>query len=157
MNSEFNLLLINKLSKEEGCEYIKKFFIPLDNNNHAFLLNDITQQYRIMDKTTIKDVYFNRMKEYWKFYTEEYKVIRTLTCELNKPTLYGKYLNICPKLKYGYDGEKYDEIFDEDVKAGVNKMLNFIKEVINNNNEEQYNFMIKWISYMIKGNKNKTL
>ena len=160
MTTDFNLARINTLTKQDAKEYIKKYFIPLGNGNHAVLVNQNSDKYIVLDDATVKKVYFNRMKEYYKFYFEEHNVIKTLTCELNKPTFYGDYLNVCPKLKYQYDAEecygKYDENFDEETKEGVNKMLKFIKEVINNNNEEHYKFLIKWIANMVQGNKNKS-
>ena len=160
MTTDFNLSRINTLTKDNAKAYIVKYFIPLNNGNHAVLVSEESQKYIIIDKSTLKDVYFNRMDEYWKFYTKEYKELKTLTCQLNKPVLYDNYLNVCPRMKYEYNAEEYygnfDEVFDDTTKEGVNKMLKFIKEVINNNNEEHYNFLIKWIANMVQGNKNKS-
>lgn len=161
MTTEFNLLKVNKLNENQAHKYIIKYFVPLSNGNHAVLISDVSQKYVIMDNSTVKQVYFNRMyNHYWKFYSQHHKEIKSLTCELNKPVFYDNYLNICPQLKYQYNGEEmyghYNEIFDDEDKAGVNKMLKFIKEVINNNNEEHYNYMINWIANMVQGNKNSS-
>ena len=51
---------------------------------------------------------------------------------------------------------KYDECSKEQ-KKGVQMMLDFIKTVWASGDEEQYKYLISWISNMIHGNKNQML
>lgn len=157
--TDVNINFLNKLILDDeylAYNYIKKYFIPLTNGTHAILSKDGTDKYHIIDDITLNKVYFGRINGKLKhYYFKEYTKLRTLTCKLNKETLYDNYLNICPKMKYNYEPHKlqYSD-FDEKTKSGVNKMLKFIKEVINNDNEECFNYTMKWIANMVQGNKN---
>jgi len=46
------------------------------------------------------------------------------------------------------------ELFNKKDKEGVNAILNFLKEVWANNDEIQYNYLLKWFATVAKGNKN---
>ena len=157
--TDFNIDTVNKLSNElpsMARQYIEKYFIPLTNGNHAILNKSESDKYHIIDDTTLSKVYFKRINETLKkYYFTEYTKLRTITCELNKETLYGNYLNICPKMKFKFEPQfKQYKDYDDNIKAGVNKMLKFIKEVINNDNEECFKYTMKWIANMVQGNKN---
>lgn len=157
--TNFDIKKANQLyyeSNMDGYKYITKYFVPLTNGQHAILKSENEETYTIKDNNSIKQVYFNRLHEglqtyYFKTFTE----IRNLQCKLNIPALHenedGKFINICPKMKHEY--VPYETI-DENIKQKVNIMLSFIKEVINNNNNECYNYLIKWLANMVKGNKN---
>ena len=51
---------------------------------------------------------------------------------------------------------KHQYIKYEDNKK-VNIMLNYIKEVLASGNNEVYNYILQWLSYMVKGNKNTSI
>ena len=147
----FNLDKIKTLSPNDAKEYITKYFIPLTDGNHALLKDN---KYEILDEGTIKKVYFNRIsKELNSYYFKEYTNIKQITFELNKDTFYENYLNLCPKLKHTY---KPYESFDESSKEGVKFMLDFILDIINDGNEDSYKFLLKWMSNMVRGNKNNS-
>jgi hypothetical protein len=132
--------------------YLTQYFIPLTNGQHGMLQSD--GSYEILDEQVIRKVYFKRMsKELNKFYFEEYTSIRILTNELNKEPLYENYLNMCPKLMHTYTSYKD---FDDASKLSVNLMLSFIREVICNNKTDSYDHLVKWLSNMVKGNKNNS-
>ena len=110
----------------------------------------------------MKDVYFNRMPEYIfiedgklkkvdlnDWYFKKYTGIKTITYELNKDVFYEDKFNLCPKMKHQYI--KYEE------NKKVNIMLNYIKEVLASGNEEVYKYILQWLSYMVKGNKNTSI
>ena len=145
----FKLSNLENMSKNQCREYIDKYFIPLDNGTHAMYKNGA---YEIMDTQTIKSVYFNRMtKENINYYFKEKQDIRSIVYDINKPTLTNTELNLCPQLKHQY---KPYSTFSEKDKLGVEKMLYHIKAVLCNNSDEVYQFLLKWIANMIKGNKN---
>ena len=142
----------NSLSFDEAKEYLLKYFIVLNNGGHAMLRKDGT--YNIMTKKIIDDTYLNRVpKNLKKFYNTENYTVREIAYELNKDTLYENYLNMCPKMKHKYI--PYDS-FEPMIKENVNKMCQFIKEIINNNSEDAFQFIMKWLSNMVKGNKNES-
>ena len=151
--SAFNLQHVaNNLSMTQAKEYVTQHFIPLTNGNHAVLNENGT--YSIINDETVKKVYFKRMsKELNNFYFTEYTGLKTITYELNKDTIIGNKLNLCPKMKHEYIPF---ESFDESTKESMNLMLSFIKEVICGNKEDSFIFTLKWLSNMIRGNKNNS-
>ena len=120
----FNLALIKNLSFTEGKAYIDKYFIPLTDGTHAFY-ND--GKYDIMDESVIKKTYFKRMSnDLTKYYFTEKIDLRTITYDINKPTLYDSYLNLCPSIKHTY--QPYKD-FSKETKEKINFILNHILEV----------------------------
>lgn len=152
---QFNLNYINStsVSFDEAKEYLLKYFVVLSNGNHAMLKGDGT--YDVMKDEILSKLYLKRVsKELKEYYQTKNYVIRELTYELNRETLYDNYLNLCPKMKHTY--LPYEESFSTSTKKGVALMLSFIKEVIVNNHDASNDFIIKWLSNMIKGNKNNS-
>jgi hypothetical protein len=147
----FDLNKIKNLSLNESKLYIDKYFIPLTNGDHAFYING---KYEIYDDVVIKKTYFKRMSvELNKYYFQDKTDLRTLSYDVNKPTLYENYLNQCPKIKPTY--KKYSE-FPEDTKKKVDIILNHILEVYCSNRKDSYNFLLKWFSNMVRGNRNNS-
>ena len=149
--ANFCLNHIKTLSPNEARRYIDSYFIPLTDGDHAFYING---KYDILDDSVVKKTYFKRMNtEINKYYYEEKTDLKTITYDINKPILYDSYLNLCPKIKQSY--KPYTE-FEEPIKDKVNLMLNHINEVLCSNNKASYEFVIKWFSNMIKGNRNNS-
>ncbi len=145
----FKLENVDNLSKSDAREYIDKYFIPLDNGTHAILKNG---KYEIIDTPTLRSVYFKRMSdECNKYYFKEKKDIREVIYDLVKPELTRTELNLCPKMKHTYQEYK---TFSNKTKNGVEMMLQHLKVVWCNSNEETYNFLVKWLANMMKGKKN---
>jgi hypothetical protein len=147
----FDLSKIKNLSFVEAKTYIDKYFIPLANGDHAFYING---QYEIFDDAIIKKTYFKRMTtELNKYYFQEKTDLKTLSYDVNKPTLYENYLNMCPKIKQTY--KKYSEFTDE-IKKKNEFILNHILEVYCSGRKDSYDFLIKWFANMVKGNRNNS-
>ena len=147
----FNLSKIKSLSPIDAKEYITKYFVPLSNGNHAMLIDGV---YIIKDDQEIKRSYFNRMqKELCNYYFKEFTEVKTISYEVNKETFYDDKINLCPPTKYIYNK---DFVPTKIVKDKLDFLLNFIKEILCSNKEECYLFLLKWISNMLKGNKNNS-
>jgi len=145
----FSLEKIDQLSREEGKKYLLKYFTPLTNGDHAQLIDG---KYEIINDKVLKNVYFKRISsDITNYYNKEYNQVRTLVYELNKPEKYDEKLNLCPKMKHTY---KEYKTFTEEVRDKVDIMLNFLKEVWSNGNEDVYTHIIKYLANMVKGNKN---
>ena len=148
----FDLEYINSpsVSFNTAKDYLLKYFIVLNNGNHAMLQENGT--YQVFNEETINKVYLKRLPKVLKdHYLTKNLVIRKITYELNKETLYGNYLNLCPKMKHQY--KEYSS-FPENTKSCVNEFLTFIKEIIVGNNNDSFLYVLKWVSNMVKGNKN---
>ena len=62
-------------------------------------------------------------------------------------------MNICPALKAVYKPYKK---FSEKTKKAVNLFLAYIKDVLADESEESYQYILKWFSNALRGNKNDT-
>jgi heat shock protein HspQ len=145
----FNLEKIKNLSLSDSKKYIDKYFIPLTNGEHAFYING---QYEIMDDAIIKRTYFKRMSsELQKYYFQDKSDLKTISYDVNEPIIYNDFLNLCPKIKQTY--KKYSEISTE-IKNQVEVILKHILEVYCSNRKDSYNFLLKWFSNMVRGNRN---
>ena len=115
--SEFDLEhLANNLSLNQGKEYIKQYFVPLTNGNHAVLSKG---KYIILNDETVRKVYLNRMsKELSNFYTKEYYAIKSITYKLGEDVFIENQLNLCPQLMHTYQPF---ELFDESIKESANE------------------------------------
>ena len=151
MNSNFQLSKLKTLSPNDAKDYITRYFVPLSNGNHAMLIDGV---YVIKDDTEIKRAYFNRIqKELYNYYFKDFTEVKNIVYELNKPTFFDDKINLCPKPKYTYDSN-YQASFDTAEK--LNFLLNYIKEILCSNKQDCFDFLMKWISNMLKGNKNNS-
>lgn len=150
--TEMKSLYDNGMLKDHmDCkQYIAKFIFPLLNGTYALAEGE---NVTIMQKETINEVYLSRFPKDIKTWFKTETIPKKLVCDLSKPTLGDNYINISKTLKHKY--EPYKSL-DENTKLGVNQILNYIKEVWANSNEEVYSYLIKWLSEMVKGHKNKT-
>ena len=153
----FNLSTCNQLSVSDAKSYITKYFFPLSSGQHVYVSYDDAgkPQYEIKEDNIVKCVYFNRLpKVIQTYYFKEYDQIRTLTCELNKPFIYGNYINTCPSLMHTI---KEYSTYSKKQQLKVEMMLNFVKEIWASGNENQFKFIVKWFSNMSRGGKNQSV
>ena len=88
----FSFEIMNKMMMKDCRQYITKYFIPLTNGKHAFIVDG---GYIIYSERTIKNVYFNRMPDdLTKYYFYHYYKLRTPVIEKDKPMLYDDKFNM---------------------------------------------------------------
>jgi hypothetical protein len=153
----FNLQHANNLPIDQCKEYITKYFFPLSTAQHVYISYDANGKcsFEIKDDMVIKKVYFNRLpKVISDFYFKEYQGLKTLTCVLNKPMLYDDCINTCPEFLHKI---KPYETFSPEIKKGVTVMLDYLKSVWASGNEEQFQFILKWVANMARGGKNQSV
>ena len=147
----FSLDTISNLSQQEAKQYLIKYIVPLTNGSHAMLKNG---KYEIIEDQIIKKTIFKRLsQELNKYYFVDYHGLKTIDYKINKPLFYDDILNLCPKLKHTY--QKY-ELFDDAIKLKVNIVLSYIKEIICNDKDDHFKFVLQWLANMTKGNKNNS-
>lgn len=148
-NERFSLSKIRTLSPNDAKNYITSYFIPLNNGNHAMYDNGI---FSIRDDKEMKQSYFGRMpRELQNYYFKEYLDVRQIAFDINKPIYYDDKINLCPRLKYNY---KSDYEPSDYAKEGLTYVLDYMKSILCSGKEDCYDFLLKWISNMIKGHKN---
>ncbi|MBS1736181.1 MAG: hypothetical protein JSS98_06175 [Bacteroidetes bacterium] len=141
----------NKHSKfDKTKKYVQEHFVPTTSATHILVEGQSTT---IIQQDTFKQVYLNRFPdEIIKWYVKE-TIPKKIICELHKPLLTESEINISPQLKHKY--QKYNK-FDDNIKSSVNVFLEYVKIIWANNNEKVYQYLLKWLANMIKGNKNRT-
>ena len=156
---KFSLVKANEMYNKDDIvecrKYITKFFYPLINGNHYVLTKDKKITFLNYTEVMIRQVYLNRLpKDIEKWYLKKTDVYE-LVCEVNLPKIdtEKKVINIFGG--FMYEKKNYNE-FSKKIKDNVNIMLNFIKEVICSSNEKVFEYVIKWLSNMARGNKNNS-
>jgi hypothetical protein len=150
-STNFQLLRLKNLSPNESKAYITKYFVPLSNGNHAQLIDGV---YQVKDDTEIKRAYFNRMsKELCNYYFKDFCDVKTVAYEINKPTFFDDKINLCPTMKYDYNPSYTPS---KNTQEKLDFFMNYIFEVLCSKKQEGYDFVLKWLSNMLKGNKNNS-
>jgi phage/plasmid-associated DNA primase len=148
---DFSLIAIKALNARDAKVYIDRHIIPLDDGNHAMLKKG---KYVILDSATLRSTYFNRISSELKnYYFKEKDDLKTIIYDINKPVLTEKELNLCPAKLHNY--KPYSE-FTEEIQGKVKIMLNHLYSVLSDSDEKVYNFLLKWLSNMVRGNKNNS-
>ena len=149
MNFEnFDFKKFDTLNINEQKAYFTKYFIPLSNGSHCMLKDG---QYDIVSDDIINKLYLKKCgKKIKEYYTEDFKEIKTPVYKLGKPVFFDDKINLCPQLPI----PKPFKDFPENIKMKVNIYLSYMKEILASNNEEVYQYLLKWNANMCKGNKN---
>jgi hypothetical protein len=83
---------------------------------------------------------------------------RRMGMDIMKPFIFTEngieYLNLAKPFLYK---KKIYADFSDNIKSKLQIFLDYIKEVLASSNEEQYNYLMKWLANMIQGNKNDAL
>ena len=147
----FNLKTVKTLNPMDAKNYITKYFVPLSDGNHAMFQDG---KYTIKEDPEIKKSYFNRMsKELNNYYFKEYDEIKTIVHCLNKPTFFDDKINLCPQMKFKYNPDYKPS---SDTKKKLDFFLQYMNEVLCSSRKDCYDFLLKWTSNMLKGNKNNS-
>ena len=155
---EFSLVEAKKIYNEGmmkdnlDCKiYISKYFYPTVKGDHFVWDGKKFNQYTTSE---LKEVYFNRLpKNIGKWYFVESDKLYKITSNISKPRLYDDFINLSPG--FMYTKKKYQD-FEPHHKA-VSMFLDYIFEAICDGDDGQYEYLIKWLANMARGNKNQTL
>ena len=133
----------------DAKEYIEEFMCPLTNGEHAiFEEGKVT----IVPDITMKNFYLNRFPDDIKKWYCKTLIPKKLICDIKKSQIGKNHINAAPELTR--ERKEY-KTFSEKTRDGVDKMLNFFKEVWCNDNDKQYNYLLQWFSNTLQGNKIK--
>jgi hypothetical protein len=132
------------------CDYIQKYFFTLADDNHAVREGDT---FNIYTRTAVKNVYFNRLpKEICTWYFKENRKIYSIINELNKPLIGENTINLCKTFLHK-SVKKYSE-YSTEIHEAIKIFLDYMKLCLCSNKDDQFQYLLKWLSYMVKGNKN---
>ena len=130
--------------------YILKYLFPLLNCTHALVENN---EVTIIQKDTMNEVYLPRFPKDIKTWYKTDTTPKKLICDIHKPQIGLNYINVAKSLKH--ESVKYKS-FSKIIHSKVDMMLQYVREVWANNNDTVYEYIIKWLANMVKGNKNKS-
>lgn len=150
--NEYTKLYENGMLKDhlDAKNYISKFFYPLTTGQHALIENN---EISLISDDIMKKVYIARWdNDIIKWYKKN-TIPRKLICDLDKPMIGDKFINVSKQLKHQY--VKYST-FDNKIKTSVEMILKYIDDVWANNNKDMFNYIISWLSDMVKGKKNQS-
>jgi hypothetical protein len=142
----------------QSCkDYINKYFYKCTNGEY-FIWNAETEEFVFYDKTTLTSVYLELFPdELLKWFKKKNTKLYKACSDMLQPRIFGEKmnkLNLCDSLNRKL--KKFEE-YDDKIKEGVKKFITFIKEVLCDNNEDQLKYILQWIAYMLRGEKNVTL
>lgn len=138
---------------QDAKNYILKFFYPLTNGMIMFVDEGVKKMISI---DVFKNTYAQRFgKDLSKWFSQETTSIYGITVDTQKPFICNDNLNIFHGFKHKNETKYID--CSEEAKAGAQMMLSFIHDVWCNANNDSYNYVLDWLSNMIKGHKNNTI
>lgn len=156
-NNEFNFNEYKRLFNEgmlkdnlDAKNDILKYFCSLTTGQHVqFENNEVT----LVSEEIMRKVYLKRWDKKIKEWYETETIPKKLICDFNQPMIGDNFINMTKQLKHQY---KEYKTFDDKTKKGVEKMLSYIKEVWANDDEKMFQYILKWFSNVIKGEKNQS-
>lgn len=135
---------------QDAKNYLSKFFYPLTNGMIMFCNNGVK---KMLTTEVFRTAYASRFgKELSNWFLHDTVNLYDIIIDTHKPFLNEDSINTFAGFKHAECKE-----FSKKAKKGCKMMLNFIKEVWCNNNEDSYEYVLNWLSNMIKGNKNNTI
>jgi len=165
---DFNLEEARKIFSDEECydkkgnlkdpvntkAYISKYFYSTTHGDH-FFWDASKKQFIVYNKQNVKDVYFDRMNKeislwYFKQNTKIYRVVNIV----NEPRIKDNKLNMWGGWKH--NNVKKFKSYSVETRKRVQMFLDFIKDVLGNGNNDQYEYIMKWLANVAKGKKNDT-
>ena len=136
--------------------YVSSYLYPLNNGDHAYY-DVANNEIKIISDDVLRKTRLNRMPlKIKKWYLTERVDMYDLVCELNKPAVYDDKINIVGKMMHQDADKKYSD-YDDETKECVERMLSFFKSIWANDDDAMYEYLLNWMSNMVKGNKNSSL
>ena len=139
----------------DAYNYIFSYFYETDKRQYYKYDPENGGSFKLYSKQEFNDVVLEKLECEKKFtnLVKKSTTIFNVSCEIFKPRLYKQgnkyFLNLCVGVlhkKY----KPFDE-YDDETKAGVKTMLDFIYEVPCNNNKAVYDAYLKYYSQLFQG------
>ena len=149
MQQNFNLSLVKELSQNDARVYLTKYIVPLTTGDYAFFEDG---EYKIVESLVINRVYLCRIPKDLKiwFSTVNDKIYKVVY-QLNKPVFFDNKINLCHPLPI----PKPYKDFSDETKGNVNLFISYLKEILCDSRDDILTHLLKYLSNMFKGNKNR--
>lgn len=137
----------------EAKQYLKSYLYPLIDSD--FILNQKGELKRMPYDIVSKTILVKLPDELKKWYIKKNYDIYEQVCKIGQPIIKDDEINTIGTFKHT-NYKPYEE-YPQNIKDGVNKMLDFYKNIWSNNNEEVFKYIIQWFANVVKGGKNETI
>ena len=141
----------------DAKQYILKYFAPLTNGQHVHFKtgsDDPETEFEYLSKETMNEVYLNRFENDIKLWYKKKTHPKRFICDISQDRIGDTFVNGSSKF---FKPRKEFKSYSKATRSAVNKMIEFVKEVWTDNNDESLQYILKWFSNILKGNKNKTI
>ena len=133
-------------------EYIKKRIFQIKGSStHVVFVNN--KAVIITDEILNKGYLVKFDKEIYNWYQKRIDLV-TIVCKPNQPLIFNNEVNTFHGFRHLIP---VNEKYEKEVLEGLELMKDFIKEIICSGKQEQFDYLMLWLSYMCKGNKNDSI
>ena len=158
-----DLQVLDNLNHQQQKDYLQKCVFPMRDARHVVLFEDSFQVY---NQSELNSLVLNKLDEVvGRWYRKEYKKIFKFESNPDAKAPFVDYekqtVNFMSPMKATYT-IPYDEYSDE-AKEGVEELLNYINKILlgdsvnEEEKEELYNFVLRWLKLACTGGKNETI
>ena len=147
-----NQLIRDGIQKDllDAKTYFLQFFYPLSNGMILYK-NGTTKT--MISIENFRATYGNRLKSITKWFLTETEIVYNIVIDTKAPFIQDDNLNNFA----GFEHKISEYNPTDDVKVGVDMMLDFIKSVWCSDNNDSFEYIMKWIANMAQGAKNNTI
>ena len=137
----------------DAKEYIQKYFYPLSNGMILFVTRG---EKKLLTMDAFKTAWAARFgAELYKWFLKETVNVYDISISTSAPFIDDDKLNTFAGFKHTQD-KKFKKC-SKPAKEGCQMMLDFIFQVWCSSDQTSYEYILNWISNMVKGNKNNTI
>lgn len=140
--------------------YIQSYYYEI-NEGHFYKYNTLKDNFKFINKQDFKSEVLDKLnnnKQILKIIKQNNKIFNVVS-KIDKPRLYEDdglyYINLCKGFLH-QNYKEYDE-YSADIRNRVNLMLNYIKEISCNNNEELFRTYLKYYGQLARGQKTEVI
>ena len=149
MAKQFDFTKFDKLEKTEQIEYTTRNFYKMENDMVYRKCNDDFIDHSHFNRNYVK--YFPlHVNRFWKY---DYSKLHHIIIDTKKGKILPNAINTFAGFKHNNKKMKLTKI----LQNSVDLFCSFIKEVICNNDDKQYEYILNWIANLCQGNKNSSI
>jgi len=138
-----------------ASDYIKQYFYHTSSCSDVYFYDAKKKVFNVHKYEEIKKMYFKQLNKFYRTeFFENTSEKYDLVVDAKLPLLSPGRINL-------FTGVMHNQVsfsnFPKETQDAVHVMLGFYKEVWSNDDKDMYEYIIKWITKMIKGGKNNSI
>jgi hypothetical protein len=133
-------------------EYISKHIFQIKNTNSHIVFED-NKPIQLSREAFVASYLDKFEKDIVKWHKKRIDMVK-LVCKTKQPVLQNGEVNMFGG--FMHEKKPYEQ-YSKAIKDSVNVMLDFLKDVICSNHDDQFDYLKKWLANMVQGNKNDSV